>query len=135
MWFLKFLYLAHYNFKSLCWSLSLSGHFKNHKRGSPECFWFGTEKKTDVEVLFKLQMWISFGKTIGKFLCISGYENGLISIYKIILFLTANRKNTLQRISSYNSGCKRSFERFSCLEFVFEKSKHRVAGLKQKLQL
>ena len=26
-----------------------------------------------------------------------------------------------------------SFERFSCLEFVFEKSKHREAGLKHKL--
>ena len=30
---------------------------------------------------------------------------------------------------------KESFERFSCLEFVFEKSKHREAGLKHKLQL
>ena len=30
---------------------------------------------------------------------------------------------------------KESFERFSCLEFVFEKSKHREAGLKDKLQL
>ena len=28
-----------------------------------------------------------------------------------------------------------SFERFSCLEFVFEKSKHRKAGLKHKLKL
>ena len=27
---------------------------------------------------------------------------------------------------------KESFERFSCLEFVFEKSKHREAGLKRK---
>ena len=27
---------------------------------------------------------------------------------------------------------KESFERFSCLEFVFEKSKHREAGLKHK---
>ena len=26
-----------------------------------------------------------------------------------------------------------SFERFSCLEFVFENSKHREAGLKHKL--
>ena len=30
---------------------------------------------------------------------------------------------------------KESFERFSCLEFVFEKSKHREAGLKLKLKL
>ena len=30
---------------------------------------------------------------------------------------------------------KESFERFSCLEFIFEKSKHREAGLKHKLQL
>ena len=30
---------------------------------------------------------------------------------------------------------KGSFERFSCLEFVFEKSKHREAGLKHKLKL
>ena len=30
---------------------------------------------------------------------------------------------------------KESFERFSCLEFVFEKSKHREAGLKHKLKL
>ena len=30
---------------------------------------------------------------------------------------------------------KERFERFSCLEFVFEKSKHREAGLKHKLQL
>ena len=53
-----------------------------------------------------------------------------------IFFLTANRKNTFQIIFSCNSGCKRSFERFSCLEFVFfEKSKHREAGLKHKLQL
>ena len=28
---------------------------------------------------------------------------------------------------------KESFERFSCLEFIFEKSKHREAGLKHKL--
>ena len=34
-----------------------------------------------------------------------------------------------------SSGCKRSFERFSCLEFAFEKSKHWEAGLKQKLKL
>ena len=39
--------------------------------------------------------------------------------------------NTFQRIFSYNSGCKRSFEWFSCLEFIFEKSKQREAGLKQ----
>ena len=51
------------------------------------------------------------------------------------LVLTANRKKTLQRIFSYNSGRKRSFERFSCPEFVFEKSKHREAGLKHKLKL
>ena len=30
---------------------------------------------------------------------------------------------------------KESFERFSCLEFVFEKIKHREAGLKHKLKL
>ena len=30
---------------------------------------------------------------------------------------------------------KENFERFSCLEFVFEKSKHREAGLKHKLKL
>ena len=30
---------------------------------------------------------------------------------------------------------KESFERFSCLEFVFEKSKHREASLKHKLKL
>ena len=30
---------------------------------------------------------------------------------------------------------KESFERFSCLEFVFEKGKHREAGLKHKLKL
>ena len=30
---------------------------------------------------------------------------------------------------------KESFERFSSLEFVFEKSKHREAGLKHKLKL
>ena len=30
---------------------------------------------------------------------------------------------------------KESFERFSCLEFVLEKSKHREAGLKHKLKL
>ena len=30
---------------------------------------------------------------------------------------------------------KERFERFSCLEFVFEKRKHRKAGLKHKLQL
>ena len=30
---------------------------------------------------------------------------------------------------------KESFERFSCLEFVFEKSKDREVGLKHKLQL
>ena len=28
---------------------------------------------------------------------------------------------------------KESFERFSCLEFIFEKSKYREAGLKHKL--
>ena len=27
---------------------------------------------------------------------------------------------------------KESFERFSCLEFIFERSKHREAGLKRK---
>ena len=30
---------------------------------------------------------------------------------------------------------KESFERFSYLEFVFEESKHREAGLKHKLKL
>ena len=29
---------------------------------------------------------------------------------------------------------KESFERFSCLEFIFEISKHREAGLKHKLK-
>ena len=48
-------------------------------------------------------------------------------------FLTTNRKKTFQRIFSYNSGCKRSFKRFSCLEFIFEKSTHREAGLIHKL--
>ena len=47
-------------------------------------------------------------------------------------FLTANRKKTFQRIFSYNLTVKESFERFSCLEFIFEKSKHREAGLKHK---
>ena len=30
---------------------------------------------------------------------------------------------------------KERFERFSCLKFVFEKRKHREAGLKHNLQL
>ena len=30
---------------------------------------------------------------------------------------------------------KESFEQFSCLEFVFENSEHREAGLKHKLKL
>ena len=30
---------------------------------------------------------------------------------------------------------KESFERFSCLELIFEKSKHREAGLQHKLNL
>ena len=30
---------------------------------------------------------------------------------------------------------KESFERFPCLEFIFEKSKHQEAGLKHKLKL
>ena len=30
---------------------------------------------------------------------------------------------------------KESFERFTCLEFIFEKSKHLEAGLKHKLKL
>ena len=30
---------------------------------------------------------------------------------------------------------KESFERFSCLEFIFAKSKHREAGLKHNLKL
>ena len=30
---------------------------------------------------------------------------------------------------------KESLERFSCLEFIFEKSKHREAGVKHKLKL
>ena len=30
---------------------------------------------------------------------------------------------------------KESFQRFSCLEFIFETSKHREAGLKHKLKL
>ena len=30
---------------------------------------------------------------------------------------------------------KESLERFSCLEFIIEKSKHREAGLKHKLEL
>ena len=30
---------------------------------------------------------------------------------------------------------KKTFERFSCLEFIFEKSKHREADLKHKLKL
>ena len=48
-------------------------------------------------------------------------------------FLTTNRKKTFQRIFCYNSGSvKESFERFSCLKFVFEKSKHREATLKHK---
>ena len=48
-------------------------------------------------------------------------------------FLTTNRKKTFQRIFCYNSGSvKETFERFSCLKFVFEKSKHREATLKHK---
>ena len=62
---------------------------------------------------------------------------GLIKAFRTLKsighFLTANRKKTFQRIFSHNSGCKKSFERFSCLEFIFEKSKHREAGLKHKL--
>ena len=34
-----------------------------------------------------------------------------------------------------NMAVKESFERFSCLEFVFEKGKHREAGLTHKLKL
>ena len=30
---------------------------------------------------------------------------------------------------------KESLERFSCLEFIFEKTKHQEAGLKHKLRL
>ena len=30
---------------------------------------------------------------------------------------------------------KESFERFSCFKFIFERSKHRKAGLKNKLKL
>ena len=47
-------------------------------------------------------------------------------------FITANRKKTFQRIFRYNSGCKRKLWAIFCLKFIFEKSKHREAGLKHK---
>ena len=41
-----------------------------------------------------------------------------------IYFLAGNRKKTFRRIFSYNFGCrKKNFERFSCLKFIFKKSK------------
>ena len=48
-------------------------------------------------------------------------------------FLTANSKRRFWRKFSYDVGCKqKALRRFSCLEFILKKSKHREAGLKHK---
>ena len=59
---------------------------------------------------------------------IFGHISGLGS-WTIRHFLTANRKKTFQRILFIILAVKESFERFSCFEFIFEKSKHQEAGL------
>ena len=43
-------------------------------------------------------------------------------------FLTENRNHSKAEYLVIIVAVKESFERFSCLEFVFEKSKHREAG-------
>ena len=48
-------------------------------------------------------------------------------------FLTAVERKRSKEYLVVILAVKESFERFSCLEFVFEKSKHREAGLKHKL--
>ena len=51
---------------------------------------------------------------------------------------TFSRQIERKRSKEYlviNLPVKESLERFSCLEFTFEKSKHREAGLKHKLKL
>ena len=62
------------------------------------------------------------------------FDYKLIELWKAFRhFLTANRKKTFQRIfNTLILAVKESFERFSCLEFIFEKSKRREAGLKHK---
>ena len=50
-------------------------------------------------------------------------------------FLTVNRNKTLQVDLVTILAVEENFERFSCLEFIFEKSKPRKAGLKHKLKL
>ena len=48
-------------------------------------------------------------------------------------FLTAIERKRSKEYLDIILAVKESFERFSYLEFVFEKSKHREAGLKHKL--
>ena len=50
------------------------------------------------------------------------------------IFRTAKRKKTFQR-KVLILPVKESFERLSCLEFIFEKCKSREAGLKHKLKV
>ena len=50
-----------------------------------------------------------------------------------IYCLTANRRTRSEEYLVINLAVERNFERFPCLEFIFEKSKHREAGLKHKV--
>ena len=53
-----------------------------------------------------------------------------------IFSLQIERKRSKEYLS-YNSGCKKGFERFSYLEFIYQasSSKYQEAGLKHKLRL
>ena len=68
--------------------------------------------------------------------------SGLIQAYRTLKSLNLDiflpqmeRKRSKEYLVIISLAAKESFERFSCLGFIFEKSKHREAGLKHKLKL
>ena len=76
-------------------------------------------------VRFETMIWPSFRVDIS----LQNFKKPLDSFSPQI-----ERKRSKEYLDIILAG-KESFEWFSCLEFVFEKSKHREAGLKHKLKL
>ena len=62
------------------------------------------------------------------------FDISLQNFKKPLYIFTANRKRSKEYLVIILA-VKEIFERFSCLEFIFETTKHREAPLKHKLKL
>ena len=82
-------------------------------------------------LIFILWQWSKFDRWVR--------EENLCSILNLVNFDSWRWQSFVSTCDLFNRlfplAVQESFKQFSCLEFVFEKSKRREAGLKHKLQL